>query len=52
MVASADGVVMLRHTSTGSDPHQLGRAVASYLLHDAGGADLGDWSPNSAGVRR
>jgi hydroxymethylbilane synthase len=45
MIASADGVVMLRHTSTGHDPHELGRAVASYLLNDAGGADLADWSP-------
>lgn len=52
MVASADGVVMLRHTSTGHDPHELGRAVASYLLNDAGGADLADWSPIPAREQR
>lgn len=52
MVASADGVVMLRHSSTGPDPEELGRSVAHYLLHDAGGADLAEWSPLPAREQR
>ena len=36
---------MLRHEAVGSDGPALGRAVARYLLDDAGGADLGPWSP-------
>ncbi len=43
MIASADGVVVLRHELTGDRPVELGRAVARYLLDDAGGATLGDW---------
>ncbi len=45
MMASGDGVVMLRYSSTGHDPEEVGRSVARYLLDDAGGADLGEWSP-------
>ena len=48
----ADGVVMLRHSSTGPDPEELGRSVAHYLLHDAGGADLAEWSPLPAREQR
>lgn len=44
MLASADGLVVLRHTSTGDHPDELGRAVARYLLHSAGGLDLGEWA--------
>jgi hydroxymethylbilane synthase len=43
MLASADGLVVLRHGRTGDDPVELGRAVARYLLDDAGGRDLGWW---------
>ncbi len=52
MMAGADGVVMLRHSSTGHDPEELGRSVAHYLLHDAGGADLAEWSPLPAREQR
>lgn len=45
MVASADGVVVLRHTAEGDAPDELGRQAARYLLDEAGGRDLGDWSP-------
>ena len=44
MLASGDGRVVLRHGLSGSRPVDLGRAVARYLLDDAGGAELGDWS--------
>jgi hydroxymethylbilane synthase len=47
MVAGADGHVVLKHEATGSDGPALGRAVARYLLNDAGGADLGPWRPES-----
>jgi len=47
MVAGADGHVVLRHEATGPDGPALGRAVARYLLDDAGGADLGPWRPAS-----
>jgi len=45
LLAGADGHVVLRHGSAGTDGPALGRAVARYLLDDAGGADLGPWSP-------
>jgi len=45
LLAGADGHVVLRHESTGDDGPALGRAVARYLLDDAGGSDLGPWSP-------
>ena len=44
MLASSDGVVVLRHTGTGVDPVELGRSVARFLLDDAGGRDLGEWT--------
>jgi hydroxymethylbilane synthase len=47
MVAGADGHVVLRHEARGDDGPALGRAVARYLLDDAGGADLGPWRPQS-----
>jgi len=47
MLAGADGHVVLRHEATGPDGPALGRAVARYLLDDAGGADLGPWLPSS-----
>jgi hydroxymethylbilane synthase len=43
MIASGDGVVVLRHQLTGNKPDELGRAVARYLLDSAGGSALGDW---------
>ena len=47
MVAGADGHIVLRHEATGTDGPSLGRSVARYLLDDAGGADLGLWTPAS-----
>ena len=47
MVAGADGHIVLRHEATGTDGPSLGRSVARYLLDDAGGADLGPWTPAS-----
>jgi hydroxymethylbilane synthase len=47
MMAGADGHIVLRHEATGTDGSALGRAVARYLLDDAGGADLGPWWPES-----
>ena len=47
MLAGGDGHVVLRHEDSGDDGPALGRAVARYLLDDAGGADLGPWSPQS-----
>jgi hypothetical protein len=47
LVAGADGHVVLRHEATGSNGTTLGRAVARYLLDNAGGADLGPWRPES-----
>ena len=46
VMASGDGWIVLRHQATGTDPEGLGRAVARYLLDEAGGHDLGDWSPD------
>jgi hydroxymethylbilane synthase len=45
LMASGDGVVALRHSLTGGVPEDLGRAVARYLLDEAGGRALGDWAP-------
>ena len=45
MMASPDGLVVLRHALTGARPGALGRAVARYLLDEAGGAELGGWLP-------
>ncbi len=47
LLAGADGHVVLRHEATGDDGPALGRSVARYLLDDAGGSDLGPWSPAS-----
>jgi hydroxymethylbilane synthase len=47
LLAGGDGHVVLRHGASGPDGPTLGRAVARYLLDDAGGADLGPWSPAS-----
>jgi hydroxymethylbilane synthase len=52
MLASGDGTVVLRHELAGADPVALGRAVARFLLDDAGGRDLGEWSPFPAAVER
>jgi hydroxymethylbilane synthase len=47
LLASDDGRIVLRHAEEGSTPDRLGRAVARYLLDDAGGADLGTWLPSA-----
>jgi len=47
LLAGGDGHVVLRHGASGDDGPTLGRSVARYLLDDAGGADLGPWSPAS-----
>jgi len=44
MLASEDGLVVLRHGLTGEHPEDLGRAVARYLLDGAGGRHLGEWA--------
>ncbi len=44
MLAGADGQVVLRHEQIGEDGDALGRAVALFLLDDAGGRDLGEWA--------
>jgi hydroxymethylbilane synthase len=41
MMASEDGRMVLRHTASGDDPEKLGRAVARYLVDEAGGSSLG-----------
>jgi hydroxymethylbilane synthase len=45
MMASADGRIVLRSTRAGDDPGALGRAVARYLLDEAGGCALDGWAP-------
>jgi len=45
LVASDDGRVVLRHADRGADPVALGRAVARYLLDEAGAGGLGAWGP-------
>jgi hydroxymethylbilane synthase len=43
MLASGDGQIVLRHALIGEQPEDLGRAVARYLLEDAGGSELREW---------
>lgn len=43
MLAGPDGKVVLRHSQIGDDGDVLGRAVARFLLDEAGGSDLGTW---------
>ena len=40
MLASLDGRVLIRERRVGTDPDQLGRAVARFLLDERGGRDL------------
>lgn len=40
MVASLDGTTLLRHTVAGADPESAGRAVARFLLDEAGGSAI------------
>ncbi len=40
LIASLDGQVVLRHTVESDDPEAAGRAVARFLLDDAGGAAI------------
>jgi hypothetical protein len=42
MLATGDGRIVIRRRDEDSDPVELGRRVARYLLDDAGGADLLD----------
>jgi len=44
MLAGSDGQVVLRHEQTGDRGDALGRAVARFLLDDAGGGDLAEWA--------
>jgi hypothetical protein len=44
MLAGSDGQVVLRHEQTGDRGDALGRAVARFLLDDAGGSDLAEWA--------
>jgi hydroxymethylbilane synthase len=48
LLASSDGMVVLRHTRTGTDPVELGRAVARFLVDEAGGRELGEWLPTAS----
>jgi hydroxymethylbilane synthase len=41
MMGSEDGRMVLRHSASGDDPEKLGRAVARYLIDEAGGSSLG-----------
>jgi len=51
MLASGDGLVVLRHRSLGDQPENLGRAVARYLLEDGGGSQYVEWErPDLAGA--
>jgi len=49
MLASADGVVVLRHAEVGDRPADLGRSVARHLLDGAGGRRLGEWESATSG---
>jgi hydroxymethylbilane synthase len=40
MLSSLDGRILIRERRRGTDPEELGRVVARYLLDDAGGTDL------------
>ena len=40
LLASLDGMVLIRDTRRGRDPETLGRAVARHLLDDCGGRTL------------
>jgi len=42
VVASLDGHIVLRHTGFGPDPEAAGRAVARFLLDEAGGSAILD----------
>jgi hydroxymethylbilane synthase len=42
LIAALDGSVLLRHTVAGDDPEAAGRALARFLLDDAGGAAVLD----------
>jgi hydroxymethylbilane synthase len=51
MLASGDGLVVLRHRSLGDQPEDLGRTVARYLLEDGGGSQFVEWErPPPAGA--
>jgi hypothetical protein len=54
MLAGPDGQVVLRHEQIGDRGDALGRAVARFLLDDAGGRDLGEWpsSPDDGDPER
>ena len=51
MIATHDGRIVLRRSSEGSDPEELGRRVASELLDEAGGRSLVDWAVPGGGDR-
>ena len=40
LIASSDGLVLLRHTMSGPDPFQVGRALAAEMRDQRGGAEI------------
>jgi hydroxymethylbilane synthase len=44
MIASHDGRIVLRRSAVGSDPHELGRLLASDMLANSGAMALEEWS--------
>jgi hydroxymethylbilane synthase len=43
MIASHDGRIVLRHSSVGSDPEELGRCLAADMLTQCGASALEEW---------
>jgi hydroxymethylbilane synthase len=52
LVASGDGRVVVRMTRYGSDPEEVGAAVARALLVEGGGAQIDGFEPAAVSVRR
>jgi hydroxymethylbilane synthase len=52
LVASGDGRVVVRMTRCGSDPEEVGAAVARALLVEGGGAEIDGFEPAAVSVRR
>jgi hydroxymethylbilane synthase len=52
LVASGDGRVVVRMTRYGSDPEDVGAAVARALLVEGGGAQIDGFEPAAVSVRR
>jgi hydroxymethylbilane synthase len=52
LVASGDGRVVVRMTRCGSDPEEVGAAVARALLVEGGGAEIDGFEPAAVSIRR